>query len=472
MSDDLEPVSASSPSPATAGPGEPADMDAVTLPTRTPADAADVFFQVRQVDGPSDGSSADEPPSPPAIVPVGEDLTQDRPTIDEVPVDRLGEDWPVSFAFNHHQVAGSGEDSEPILRTGRDVGLVAVLDGMGGAGGTMYETPDGQRSGAYLASRIARDVAEVAAVDWLNAADAADADTGDDAADTGGDAAGGDPDGGDPDGGDPDGGDPDGDGDGEQLAQLLQQSVQQALQARLTELHAPTSRLRSKLLRALPTTMAMVAAQRRPEAVQGWNCDVLWAGDSRVYALDAAGLHQLTVDDIRDHGDAMANLREDSVVSNAMSADTPFVVNHRRLQLEEPVVLIAATDGCFGYLPSPMHFEHLLLSGLHEADTATQWSDAVRTAITAVAGDDASMVVAVVGADLAALKALTAGRWQAIRQQWIAPLDAAAAEVDRLTAELERARQRQFELSAELWAAYRPDYSRHLSTADPKDGSS
>jgi serine/threonine protein phosphatase PrpC len=316
-----------------------------------------------------------------------------------------------------------------------------VFDGMGGAGGTIYETPDGQRSGAYLSSRIARDVAEVAMVDWLNSAD---------------------------DAGDAD--DADGNGAGEQAAQLLQQSVQQALQARLTELHAPTSRLRSKLLRALPTTMAMVAAQRPPEPGQMWNCDVLWAGDSRVYALDAAGLHQLTVDDIRDHGDAMANLREDSVVSNAMSADTPFVVNHRRVQLDEPLVLIAATDGCFGYLPSPMHFEHLLLSGLQDATTSTQWSDAVRTAITAVAGDDASMVVAVVGADLDALKLLTADRGQALRQRCIAPLDAVAAEIDRLAGELERARQRQAELSTELWTAYLPDYSRHLPTADRKDG--
>jgi serine/threonine protein phosphatase PrpC len=447
-------VSATSqPSDPPAAPADstgPVEADAgaepVVLPTRTPADAADVFFQVRQVDGPSDGSSVDGP----AIVPVGEDLTQDRPLIPDVPVDRFSEDWPVSFAFNHHQVAGSGEDSEPILRTGPDVGLVAVFDGMGGAGGTMYETPDGQRSGAYLSSRIARDEAEAVMIDWLNSVDGA----------------------GDVDGaGNTDGdGDAGGNGDGEQVAQLLQQSVQQALQARLTELHAPTSRLRSKLLRALPTTMAMVAAQRRPGAGQGWNCDVLWAGDSRVYALDAAGLHQLTVDDIRDHGDAMANLREDSVVSNAMSADTPFVVNHHRVQLDEPVVLIAATDGCFGYLPSPMHFEHLLLSSLSDAETATQWSDAVRTAITAVAGDDASMVIAVAGADLDALKAATADRMQALQEQWIGPLDAAAAETDRLAAELAKAQQRQVELSTELWTAYRPDYSRHLSTADPKDG--
>jgi serine/threonine protein phosphatase PrpC len=62
-------------------------------------------------------------------------------------------------------------------------------------------------------------------------------------------------------------------------------------------------------------------------------CHVLWAGDSRAYVFEPAGAHQLTTDDLRDPGDALANLRHDSVVSNAMSADTEFHVNYRRVQL-------------------------------------------------------------------------------------------------------------------------------------------
>lgn len=415
------------------------------LPTRTPADATSVFFQPRQVDAsvdtpavvddapPPEPETADAAPSSAAVVPIGEDLTGERWTVDgPVSVDRFDSRWPVAFAFNHHQVPGSGEDSEPILRTGRDVGVVAVFDGMGGAGGTVYETPEGSRSGAYLASRVARDIAEPCLVDWLN--------TNDGTSD-----------------------------DGATLAQLIQLSVQQALQVRLEGLRAPVSRLRSKLLRALPTTMAAAAAQRRTGADNRWSCEVLWAGDSRVYYLDAAGLHQLTADDIRDHGDAMANLKEDSVVSNAMSADTPFVVNHLHLDLTAPFALIAATDGCFGYLPSPMHFEHLLLSTLHGAATAGQWSDAARTAITAVAGDDASMAVAAVDIDLPELQALTADRLHAVGQRWVEPLEAANAEVEREATALAAARLRQAELSASLWAAYRPDYARHLPTTESKD---
>ena len=74
---------------------------------------------------------------------------------------------------------------------------------MGGAGGTVYETPDGPRSGAYLASRIARDVVERRMMDLLV---------------------------------------PDWNLKGEAAAEDLRRSVQEALQERLAELKAPPER--------------------------------------------------------------------------------------------------------------------------------------------------------------------------------------------------------------------------------------
>ena len=73
----------------------------------------------------------------------------------------------ISFAFNLGKIPDQGEDSDPILRDGPDLGLLGVFDGMGGAGGTVYETPEGRRTGAYLASRIARDVVEQRMLDLL-----------------------------------------------------------------------------------------------------------------------------------------------------------------------------------------------------------------------------------------------------------------------------------------------------------------
>ena len=66
----------------------------------------------------------------------------------------------VSFRFNMAKLPGQGEDCDPILSDGSDLSLVGVFDGMGGAGGTVYQTPDGPRTGAYLASRVARDAVE------------------------------------------------------------------------------------------------------------------------------------------------------------------------------------------------------------------------------------------------------------------------------------------------------------------------
>ena len=121
--------------------------------------------------------------------------------------------------------------------------------------------------------------------------------------------------------------------------------------------------------------MAVVGLQRKRRADSTWSGHVFWAGDSRAYAFTPSGAHQLSTDDLRDPGDAMANLHHDSVVSNAMSADTEFQVGYRRVELKAPFLLICATDGCFGYVPTPMHFEHLVLKALAGARSTQAWSD-------------------------------------------------------------------------------------------------
>lgn len=340
----------------------------------------------------------------------------------------------VSFGFNLGKVAGHGEDSDPILRDGPDLGLLAVFDGMGGAGGTVYETEDGPHSGAYLASRIARDVVEQRMLTLLV---------------------------------------PDWNLKGEQAATDLQQAVQAALQDRLRDLKAPKSGLRSRLLRALPTTMAMLALQRAQRGGSGWLCHAFWAGDSRAYVFEPGGARQLTTDDLREPSDAMANLRRDSVVSNAMSADTEFHVNHRRVELAAPFLLVSATDGCFGYLASPMHFEHLVLSALVGARSVAGWSQTIQDQVAAVTGDDAAMSVMAVGADLAELKTLYAPRVEELEQQFTTPIDELGRAVQRAEQELQRLRQRQLDDTQQLWVRYQSGYERYLNAPpepDPEEG--
>lgn len=342
--------------------------------------------------------------------------------------------WTVSFGFNLGKIAGQGEDADPILENGRhQVGLVAVFDGMGGAGGTVYQTPDGPRTGAYLASRAARQAVAQRIGDMVNLGSALD---------------------------------------GPRAAEDLRRCVEEALTARLAELQAPRSSLRSKLLRALPTTMALALVRRHESDEQTWTCELWWAGDSRVYAMDpAGGAHQLTIDDIRDQGDALANLGDDSIVSNAMSADTPFEIRYRSVELSSPFLLIAATDGCFGYFRSPMHFEHLILAALLDAPDTESWSTAVQEQITAITGDDASMALLGAGADHDGFRTLFAERLTTVANRWVQPIDQLTTEIDRLAAELDALRERQSELTADLWAGYKPDYVRDLgepaTTAGP-----
>lgn len=406
-SDELPPElpAAVGPTPGTPGPEPGSDA---------PVDASAVAEPALAGDPPRAEEPAVDPDAEPIPLGTGREEAAAVPTI--------------SFGFNLGKIADKGEDSDPIVRDGRELGLVAVFDGMGGAGGTAYQTPDGEYTGAYIASRVARDVVEERMLDLL---------------------------------------DPEWNLDGPAAAEDLRRSVRDALVERLAELKAPPSGLRSKLLRALPTTMALLALQRREPSGDEWACHVLWSGDSRAYVFQpSTGAHQLSIDDIRDRGDAMQNLREDSVVSNAMSADTDFVVHHRTVELKAPFIVVAATDGCFGYVRSPMHFERMMLTTLRDSSSTAAWSRALQEEITAVTGDDAAMAVLGVGCDHAGFRELFAERTAVLDERWVNPLDALAADVEHAEREVEAARRRQAEETARLWAAYKSDYERYLGNSD------
>jgi len=329
----------------------------------------------------------------------------------------------ISFAFNLGKIPDQGEDSDPILRDGPDLGLVGVFDGMGGAGGTVYETPEGRRTGAYLASRIARDVVERRMLDLLE---------------------------------------PDWHLNGRSAASDLQRSVQRALRERLAELNAAPSGLRSRLIRALPTTMALVALQRTQPGGRTWASHVFWAGDSRAYVFEPTGVRQLSTDDLRDPSDALTNLRRDSVVSNAMSADTEFHVNYRRVELRAPFLVVCATDGCFGYVRTPMHFEHLLLSRLLEARNTEGWSSSLQAEIAAVTGDDAAMSTLGVGADFKEFQKLFAPRVAELASDFVEPIDQLTNAVARAEQELQALRSRQLDETTARWNQYKSGYERYL----------
>jgi len=335
----------------------------------------------------------------------------------------------VSFKFCTAKVAGEGEDADPILRVGPDLGLLGVFDGMGGAGGRVYDTPDGRHTGAWIASRFARNVVERLMLELIK---------------------------------------PEWNLDGPATASELQRVLTSSLAARLAELKAPETTLRSKLVKALPTTMTLAVLQRTDPAAGIYACHLFWAGDSRAYVADPeAGLMQLTTDDLRSGGDAMRNLTDDSVMSNCISADTEFHINHRQVELRAPFLLLCATDGCFAYVRSPMHFEHLLLSTLQDARDAEAWRRALEAAVTAITGDDAALALLGLGADLDGFKQLLADRTAEMQRRYIDPLEELDGQVQRAEQELDGLRARRTELGAELWGAYTPGYEQHLAAEAP-----
>ena len=335
----------------------------------------------------------------------------------------------VSFKFCTAKVPGEGEDADPILRVGPDLGLLGVFDGMGGAGGRVYDTPDGRHTGAWIASRFARNVVERLMLELIK---------------------------------------PEWNLDGPAAAAELHRVLASSLAARLAELKAPESSLRSKLVKALPTTMTLAVLQRTDPAGGTYACHLFWAGDSRAYVLEPeAGLMQLTTDDLRSGGDAMRNLTDDSVMANCISADTEFHVNHRQVELRAPFLLLCATDGCFAYVRSPMHFEQLLLSTLGAARDVSDWQHALEAAITAVTGDDAALALLGLGTDLAGFKRLFKDRAAELRRRYIDPLDDLEREVQLAEQELAGLRARRAALGAELWGGYKPGYERHLAAPEP-----
>lgn len=309
---------------------------------------------------------------------------------------------------------GKGEDAEPTLRiheSGR--GILGVYDGTGGAGASVARTTGDGRdlSAAYVAARLVRDVVEAWFVDAVE--------TGDHALETGGLAA----------------------------------TLQRVLTEEAQYLPSVKSAVRGSLHRVLPTTAACIAFDANdPDGT----VDALWAGDSRCFLMTPTkGLQALSRDDTRE-GDALALIRNDQPMENLVAADRPFRINHRRFTPERPSVLLAATDGAFGYVRTPAHFEYLLLHALVGAETIDQWSDRLLSAFAEFAADDVSFSIAATGfGDLGNMKRAFRARHDYLEVEHWKPFVDNTGDAEAI----ERLRE-------ESWSVYRDLYQARLAGPD------
>jgi serine/threonine protein phosphatase PrpC len=326
------------------------------------------------------------------------------------------------------------------MASGPGAGVVAVFDGLGGAGSAEVETSAGRQTQARLASRFAFE----SLVEFVGRGDVHPV--------------------------------PEAAFVGEPYPAVAREFAE-ALRARLLgevdRLGLGASRIRSKMIRTLPTTVAVGRYGRT--AGGRVRVEAIWAGDSRVYLLaPGIGLQQLTEDDVRSRGDALANIREDSPMTNVVSASGPFVLNVRTVEdVSTPVVVLAATDGCFGYLPTPWHFEHLLLEALDDARDPGRWRHEIAERIAEITGDDLSMGMALVGVEsFGELKSAFRGR-----HRHLVELVKKHNNISKRYHQLDRAHERlkaEFgSVESEQWGWYRDAYERPLRgverrTAQPR----
>lgn len=207
--------------------------------------------------------------------------------------------------------------------------------------------------------------------------------------------------------------------------------------------------IKGSSVRTLPSTAAVTLIQKVKDG--SLLVTAIWAGDSRVYVIDANGLAQLTVDDTT-VTDPMVNIYEDGILKNVLCSDKPVNLHCKTIQMRDPFVVFSATDGCFGYLSTPMEFEGVLLDTLLNADCVADWENSLANALGSIAGDDHTLCLAAYGyGSYQNLQKSFAGRYSHLKENYLVPV--ANIPVEN--------RDGRFA----LWNSYRNNYMRYI-----KDG--
>lgn len=75
---------------------------------------------------------------------------------------------------------------------------------------------------------------------------------------------------------------------------------------------------------------------------------------------------------------------QDGVLTNVVSADGNYILHSKQIKIKDKIIIFNATDGCFGYLKTPMEFEYLILQTLLSSDNIIEWRDKLKSQIKTV----------------------------------------------------------------------------------------
>lgn len=305
----------------------------------------------------------------------------------------------------------AGEDANPCVCVAPDGsrGLIAVLDGLGGAG-TAKVWQLAEDEAPLTAACVAAHVASVA---FLNAY--------------------------------------------REKGRLSAAEVQDAITSTLREAEAvvnvPKPRFSGSALRSFPTTLASIQFGLNSDAAEQVEASVIWLGDSRCYVMQPElGLMQVSRDDTRGAPDALEALRAAAPMTSTIGLDRPFALHQHDIGFRRPAVIVVCTDGCTDYVVSPHRFEHRLLSTLAASDAPQEWARLLGERTADVAGDDASLVVAALGyPSFEALRLAFEPRWE-----WVDDLD--ANTIRRADPHDPESRTAAADVA---WSKYRKSYERY-----------
>lgn len=186
----------------------------------------------------------------------------------------------------------------------------------------------------------------------------------------------------------------------------------------------------SRLSKALPTTLAAVAAEKLPGGYVRL-CS-FWAGNSRNYVFLPAGLRQLSADDIVGNYDPFEDLAKDGILSNSVNASAPFEVHFSEMLVKSPCLILSASDGVFSYFDSPIRLEWLLLDTLRRTETPAEWERLLRKEIGAVSADDHTLQLAALGFEsFSELKNAFLPRLEDLERDYILQLQQAVEKEDQ-----------------------------------------
>lgn len=308
----------------------------------------------------------------------------------------------LGFLISQEMVKNHGEDNY-YCKYSEDSAVICVLDGCGGLGSRTYEGCGGQ-TGAYLASRTVSGAIhdwyqDMGRTKWK---------------------------------------------DEREFMESLITYIQKAYSV-VGDYAKSSIKISGSMVRDLPTTIALAYAWMKDNELV---IHVVWAGDSRIYLMDEDGMCQLTRDDVKSQ-DALSNLYDDGALTNILSSDGNYKLHHKVISIKKPCVIIGATDGCFGYLPSPMNFEYEFLRNLTDAKNIYGFRDGLKSFFKEVAGDDFTFACMGFGYEkFSELKGSFEKRRNFVEKEYISKIE---SDPDN------------DELIEKLWQEYRKLYERYLS---------